>query len=33
MAAPIGELEVRLLLEAIFDRYHYDFPLVRDGVA
>ena len=25
MAAPIGELEVRLLLEAIFDRYHYDF--------
>jgi chemotaxis protein methyltransferase CheR len=25
MAASIGELEVRLLLEAIFDRYHYDF--------
>jgi chemotaxis protein methyltransferase CheR len=25
MAAPIAELEVRLLLEAIFDRYHYDF--------
>jgi chemotaxis protein methyltransferase CheR len=25
MTAPIGELEVRLLLEAIFDRYHYDF--------
>lgn len=25
MAVPIGELEVRLLLEAIFDRYHYDF--------
>ena len=25
MAVPIGELELRLLLEAIFDRYHYDF--------
>jgi chemotaxis protein methyltransferase CheR len=25
MAAPMAELEVRLLLEAIFDRYHYDF--------
>jgi len=25
MAVPIGELEMRLLLEAIFDRYHYDF--------
>jgi len=25
MTAPIAELEVRLLLEAIFDRYHYDF--------
>jgi chemotaxis protein methyltransferase CheR len=25
MAAPIPDLEVRLLLEAIFDRYHYDF--------
>jgi len=25
MTAPIGDLEVRLLLEAIFDRYHYDF--------
>jgi chemotaxis protein methyltransferase CheR len=25
MAAPMADLEVRLLLEAIFDRYHYDF--------
>lgn len=25
MDVRIGELEVRLLLEAIFDRYHYDF--------
>ncbi len=25
MTAPVGNLEVRLLLEAIFDRYHYDF--------
>jgi chemotaxis protein methyltransferase CheR len=25
MAVPIGELEMRLLLEAIFDRYQYDF--------
>jgi chemotaxis protein methyltransferase CheR len=25
MDARIGELEMRLLLEAIFDRYHYDF--------
>jgi chemotaxis protein methyltransferase CheR len=25
MTAPIADLEVRLLLEAIFDRYHYDF--------
>jgi len=25
MAVPIADLEVRLLLEAIFDRYHYDF--------
>jgi len=25
MTARIGDLEVRLLLEAIFDRYHYDF--------
>jgi len=25
MVAPIAELEVRLLLEAVFDRYHYDF--------
>jgi len=25
MPAPIGDLEVRLLLEAVFDRYHYDF--------
>ena len=25
MTAPIGDLEVRLLLEAIFDRYYYDF--------
>ena len=25
MTAHIGELEMRLLLEAIFDRYHYDF--------
>jgi chemotaxis protein methyltransferase CheR len=25
MNAPIADLEVRLLLEAIFDRYHYDF--------
>jgi chemotaxis protein methyltransferase CheR len=25
MTVAIGELEMRLLLEAIFDRYHYDF--------
>src|SRR5688572_725127 len=25
MAAPIAEIEVRLLLEAIYERYHYDF--------
>ena len=25
MNAPMADLEVRLLLEAIFDRYHYDF--------
>jgi chemotaxis protein methyltransferase CheR len=25
MDAPMADLEVRLLLEAIFDRYHYDF--------
>jgi chemotaxis protein methyltransferase CheR len=25
VAAPLPDLEVRLLLEAIFDRYHYDF--------
>jgi chemotaxis protein methyltransferase CheR len=25
MSTPMAELEVRLLLEAIFDRYHYDF--------
>lgn len=25
MAVPMAELEIRLLLEAIFDRYHYDF--------
>jgi chemotaxis protein methyltransferase CheR len=25
MAVPIADIEVRLLLEAIFDRYHYDF--------
>ena len=25
MHAPLADLEVRLLLEAIFDRYHYDF--------
>jgi chemotaxis protein methyltransferase CheR len=25
VAAPLADLEVRLLLEAIFDRFHYDF--------
>ncbi len=25
MAVPVADIEVRLLLEAIFDRYHYDF--------
>ena len=25
MQARVGDLEIRLLLEAIFDRYHYDF--------
>lgn len=25
MTAPLADLEVRLLLEAIFDRFHYDF--------
>ncbi len=29
----MADLEVRLLLEAIFDRYHYDFRSYADGLA